>query len=117
MDFFDYVERGGLGVGEEIEQFAKLSIGAAIEVHRHLKPGLPESAYKLALSYELTAREIPHVVEFAFPILYKGQRVGEGRIDILVANCLVLELKAIETITDVHRAQVVGYLQAMNLRL
>lgn len=117
MNVYDFRERANSGVDDETESLAQAVIGAAIEVHKALKPGMPENSYKLALSHELTLRGIAHRTEVSFPIVYKGVKVGEGFIDILVASKLVLELKAVESLTDVHRAQVIGYLQAMDLRL
>ena len=92
-------------------------IGAAIEVHRLLKPGLPESVYRRALSVELRLEHIPHECEVGVPISYKGEAVGVGRVDLLVAKKLVVELKAVEVLHDAQRDQVVAYLQALNLEL
>jgi GxxExxY protein len=117
MSFFDFRERMSSGVDSKTEDLAQAVIGAAIEVHTLLKPGMPENSYKLALSHELTLRGIPHKVEVCVPIQYKGIAVGDCYVDILVADCLVLELKTVEALNDVHRAQALGYLQALNLRL
>ena len=117
MNVFDFRERGGSGVDARTEELAQAVIGAAIEVHRHLKPGMPENSYKLALSHELTLRGIPHAVEVRVPVTYKGLPVGECYIDILVDERLVLELKTVASLTEVHRAQALGYLQALNLHL
>ena len=117
MDAFDFRERGGSGVDERTEALAQAVIGAAIDVHRHLKPGMPENAYKLALSHELTLRGIPHRTEVSIPIVYKGLRVGQAFIDILVDDRLILELKAVESLNDVHKAQAIGYLQQLGLQL
>ena len=102
---------------EVLDGLAHEVIGAAIEVHRHMGPGLPETSYRQALSHELDLRQIRHASEVPFPILYKGKVVGEGRIDILVEDVLVVELKAVETLNPVHRAQVVTYLRATRLKL
>ncbi len=85
------VTRGQVdGITEEI-------IGAAIEVHRQLGPGLLESAYHNCLCHELTLRRIPHDKELTLPILYKGIEVDTGyRLDILVRGIVVVELKAVE---------------------
>lgn len=104
-------------VDDETEALATTVIGAAIEVHRHLGPGLPESVYKLALSHELDLLGIPHQCEAPVPGYYKGKLVGEGKIDILAEKVLILELKVAEQLSDVHRAQAVGYLQATKLNL
>src|SRR3954470_22788973 len=105
VDAADFRHRDHSGVDPVTEDLACAVIGAAIEVHRELFPGLPESVYKLALSRELTRRQIPHRIEVPVPIYYKGELVGQGRIDILVADRLVLELKAVEALTPVHSAQ------------
>ena len=87
-------------------------IGCAIEVHRILGPGLLESAYQQCLSHELTLNKIPHRVEKAMPVLYKGIEIECGyRIDILVDDRLVLELKAVETIKAIHQAQLLTYMK------
>ena len=92
-------------------------LGACIEVHRVLGPGLPEKVYREAVSHELQLLGIPHRCEVPFPIMYKGKLVGEGRLDILIGEALVLEIKVVESLTNVHRAQVIGYLQALRLEL
>jgi GxxExxY protein len=117
MDFYEFRERAGSGVDQETESRASEAIGAAIEVHKHLKPGLPESAYKLALCHELRLRGIPFECEVRFPIIYKGVQVGEGFVDVLVDKRLVLELKAVEFPNEKHGAQALGYLQALDLQL
>jgi GxxExxY protein len=117
MDVFDFRERAGVGVDERTEALAKAVIGAAIEVHRQLKPGRPENAYKLALCHELRLRGIETECEVPLPIVYKGIEVGKSFIDVLVERCLVLELKAVDRLTDVHQAQIIGYLQGSGLTL
>ena len=92
-------------------------IGAAIEVHRLLGPGLPESAYEMALCHELDLRGIPHERQSEVPIVYKGIAVGKGYADILVGGRLVVELKACEPNPKLHRQQVVYYLSALRLPL
>lgn len=117
MDFYEYRARKDVRVDEDIERLAYEVIGAVIEVHRILGPGLPESHYRKALCHELTLRGIAHRPEEPFDVMYKGARVGEGRIDILVAGRLILELKAIESLTEVHVAQAITYLVSMDLPL
>lgn len=99
------------------EEAAFAVIGAAIEVHRALGPGYTEGVYEAALALELAARTVPFARQHAFEVLYRGTRVGEGRVDLLVATCLVVELKAVERVALVHIGQVVGYLHALDLRL
>ena len=117
MNVYDFRERGRSGVEERVEWLAEQVLGAAIEVHRHLGPGLTESSYRLAVSHELDLRQIRHACEVPFPVSYKGKPVGEGRLDILVDDVLIVELKAVEVLTPVHRAQVVTYLQITKLKL
>jgi GxxExxY protein len=116
MNVYDFYERQEVKADAETEELSHLAIGAAIEVHAHLGPGLPE-IYRKALSRELTLRNIPHECEFPVPIVYKGEVVGKGFVDILVDRRLVIEIKVAEALTAVHRAQVLAYLQALKLQL
>ena len=87
-------------------------IGAAIEVHRHLGPGLLESAYETCLAYELTQRGLKVDRQKALPIIYKDIKLDQGyRIDLLVENQVIVELKVVEALTDVHEAQILSYLK------
>jgi len=87
-------------------------IGAAIDVHRHLGPGLLESSYRECLCQELRLREIEFRRECKLPLHYKGITLECGyRVDILVANLIPVELKAIDTIAPVHEAQLLTYLR------
>ncbi len=87
-------------------------IGAAIEVHRGLGPGLLERSYQLALLHELALREVPSASEVAIEIEYKGIVLPGQRLDLVVASAIVVELKAVEQVADVHLAQLVSYLRA-----
>jgi GxxExxY protein len=94
------------------QELIKEIIGAAIEVHRLLGPGLLESAYEACLCRELRLRNIDFQSEVPLPITYKDVRLDCGyRIDILVANRVVVELKCVEAITDLHKAQLLTYLR------
>jgi GxxExxY protein len=101
----------------EVDELARAVIGAAIEVHRVLGPGFNESVYEQALCRELELRSIPFVRQPNVSVSYKGQVVGEGRMDLLIANELVVELKAIEALGSVHSAQVLSYLRATGRQL
>jgi GxxExxY protein len=106
------------GCGDEsLERLAYETIGAAIEVHRIVGPGMPEGVYEAALSHELSLRQIPHERQVPLPVVYKGLQVGEGRLDLLVDSRLVVELKSCEQLHDVHRAQVRAYLCATGFLL
>jgi GxxExxY protein len=87
-------------------------IGAAIEVHRHLGPGLLESSYHACLCHELHLREIPYHSSVAFPLEYKGRRVGKGYvIDLLIQDSLILEIKSVDKLLPVHSAQLMTYMR------
>jgi GxxExxY protein len=117
MDVFEFRERREPRADDPIERLASSVISCAIEVHRHLGPGLPENSYQRALSRELELRGIPHECEYRVPIVYKGELVGEGKVDILVHRQLVLEIKVVEVVTKVHIAQTIAYLKALKLTL
>jgi GxxExxY protein len=95
-----------------VNDAARRVVEAAVEVHRHLGPGYVESVYENALAVELGLRGIPFERQVAFRVAYKGHEVGEGRMDLLVECCLVVGLKAVERITDVHVAQALSCLKA-----
>jgi GxxExxY protein len=107
----------GREVGEEMNRLTGEVIGAAIEVHRVLGPGFLEEVYKEALIIEFFRCGIPHVVEKGVTINYKGHEVGKGRLDFLVANCLIVELKAVQNLAPIHEAQVLSYLKMTNYPL
>ena len=87
-------------------------IAAAIEVHRHLGPGLLESAYQQCLARELALRAIRYGREWPLPLEYKGLRVKCGyRIDFLVADSVVVEIKSVEAIAPVHHSQLLTYMR------
>jgi GxxExxY protein len=90
-------------------------IGAAIEVHRTLGPGLLESAYQECLLFELKSQSLNVEKEKTLPIVYKDIKLDHGyRIDLLIENKIVIELKTVEHLTDVHTAQVLTYLKLGN---
>ena len=87
-------------------------IGAAIAVHKQLGPGLLEKAYQACLSYELQERGLRVREEVPVPVVYKEVKLDQGyRIDLLVEEQLVIELKAVEALTDVHTAQILTYMR------
>ena len=87
-------------------------IGSAIEVHRHLGPGLLESSYRECLCHELLIREVSFRREYALPLQYKGIRLECGyRLDLLVGGLVVVEIKAVERLAPVHDAQLLTYLR------
>ncbi|MDQ8180794.1 GxxExxY protein [Pelagicoccus sp. SDUM812005] len=93
-------------------------IGAAIEVHRELGPGLLESTYERCLVHELTLRGIKTERQKVQPITYKGLELDEGyRLDILVESKIILELKVVDELNDIHTAQLLTYLKLSKLNL
>lgn len=92
---------------ESLNQLTHNVIGAAIEVHRQLGPG-----YLEALAIEFAFRKIPCHRQYPVCVSYRGQAVGEARLDFLIEDRLILELKAVENLLPVHTAQVISYLKA-----
>jgi len=93
-------------------------IGLAIEVHKQLGPGLLESAYKECLFYEIVNSGLIVEKEKILPIVYKDIKLDHGyRIDLLIENSIVIELKTVEAFTDVHFAQILTYLKLGNYPL
>lgn len=100
----------------EHEELTHQIIGVAIEVHRALGPGFLEAIYSQAMGIELVRRDIPFEREVKAPVRYRGVEVGMHRLDLRVAGLIVVELKAVRTIEDVHFAVVRSYLRAVGLR-
>src|SRR5687767_6202523 len=96
---------------QDLDDLARSVEAAAFEVHRLVGPGYPEAAYEEALAMELELRAIPFKRQVAITPLYKGRPIGQGKLDLLVADRLVVELKACEAILPVHVAQVIAYLK------
>lgn len=93
-------------------------IGCAIEVHKQLGPGLLESAYQTCLIHEFLEIGLTVRSEVPMPVVYKGIRLDHGyRMDIIVEEKVVVEIKTVEFLTDVHKAQVLTYLKLGNYRL
>ena len=100
------------------EELTSKIIGAAIEVHRELGPGLLESAYEMALCHELHLRDIPFQRQLPLPLRYKSVSLDCGyRIDILVDDKIVLELKTVDVVLPVHEAQLQTYLKLAQKRV
>jgi GxxExxY protein len=102
----------------EINQLTGEVIGGAIEVHKTLGPGLLESAYEECLCRELELRTIPFERQKELPIEYKGVKLDCGyRLDVVVADKLILELKACEKLEPIHEAQLLTYLKLTGIKL
>ena len=101
-------------------EFDKLSnrvIGCAIEVHRALGPGLLESTYQQCLAHELTLNRIPFLIEHPMPVQYKDVRLDCGyRVDLLVEDQLILELKSVAQLQGIHEAQLLTYMKLAGIK-
>ncbi len=96
----------------EINQLTEQVIGAAIEVHRELGPGLLESAYQRALAHELRLRKVIFEEQKICPVLYKDLVIDDAyRLDFLINGLVVVELKTVDALADVHDAQILTYLK------
>jgi len=103
---------------DKANKLSKEIIGAAIEVHRELGPGLLESAYEECLCHELYLRNVTFERQVLLPLHYKGLDLDCGyRLDILVDNLVIVELKTVDEIAEVHRAQLITYLRLKKLWL
>ena len=99
-------------MNSESNQLTEQIIGAAIEVHRELGPGLLESAYQKALAHELALRNLVFEEQKLCPVRYKQLLIEDAyRLDFLVNGLVVVELKTVDALTDVHEAQVLTYLR------
>jgi GxxExxY protein len=94
---------------EELNKITEAVIGAAIEVHRHLGPGLLESAYRECLRYELMQRGYDAQQEVPLPLIYKEIKLECGyRLDLLVNDAVIVEIKSVESLAGIHEAQYQG---------
>jgi len=101
----------------ELDQLAHTVIGAAIAVHRTLGPGYIESVYEEALCIELDFQAVPYQRQYKIAVQYRGHPVGEGRLDLLIAKILPVELKTVEMLALIHQAQLLSYLKMTGLQL
>ena len=92
-------------------------IGCAMEVHRQLGNGFQEIIYQRALAIELADRNISFSREHIMDIQYKGENIGTRRVDFFVEDCIMVEIKAIINLEDVHLAQAMNYVEAYNLEI
>ena len=102
----------------DINELSSRIIGAAIEVHKALGPGLLESAYEECLSHEFSFRNFSFERQKSLPLIYKGKKLDCGyRLDLVVENAIILELKSCEKIEPIHKAQLLTYLKLSGLHL
>jgi GxxExxY protein len=105
-------------IGEETNRIAKQIVDAAFTVHCRLGPGLLERVYETCLIHELRKRGLKVASQVELPVIYDGMQLDGGfRIDLLVEKCIVVELKAVEAIAPVHKAQLLTYLKLSTYRL
>lgn len=101
-----------MGTAMHDDQVTDVILGAAIEVHRHLGPGLLESAYRRCLAHELQLRQVAVATEVGLDLEYKGLVLPASyRIDLLVAERVVVEIKAVDTLLPIHEAQLLTYMR------
>ncbi|MDB5814249.1 MAG: hypothetical protein JWN23_1366 [Rhodocyclales bacterium] len=102
----------------QIEETGRVVVDSAMKVHSALGPGLLESAYRACLAHELTLRGLAVSQEKPLPILYEGVEISVGyRIDLLVEENVVVELKAVERLMPIHMAQLLSYLKLSGCKL
>jgi GxxExxY protein len=105
-------------ITDETEQIATVVLDAAFQVHRALGPGLLESIYEACLSYEFAQRSIPFKCQVELPVVYGGVRLGAGlRLDFLVSDSVIVELKSVEKMNTLYEAQLLTYLKLSGHRL
>ena len=102
----------------EFDELSNRVIGLAIEVHRELGPGLLENTYKQCLAYELSQAQIKFQIEVELPVQYKKMHISCGyRIDMLIENKLIIELKSVDVIHPIHEAQLLTYMKLAKIKV
>ena len=102
----------------EFDELSRKVIGLSIEVHRELGPGLLENTYKQCLAYELSQAGINFQIEVELPVKYKNVHISCGyRIDLLIENNLIIELKSVDKIIPIHEAQLLTYMKLSGIKV
>jgi GxxExxY protein len=101
----------------ETNELSHAVIGAALEVHKRLGPGLDEALYEAALCIEFRHRNIPFAREVIVEVRYRGEVIGKKRLDFIIGGKLIIELKAVEELSPLHKAQLNTYLKITGLKL
>jgi GxxExxY protein len=102
----------------ETNQITEKIIGYAIEVHKNLGPGLLESAYEECLYYELENCGLNVKRQLALPLVYKDVKLDAGyRIDLMVENKVIVEIKSVEALAEIHKAQLMTYMKLANIKI
>ena len=102
---------------DRINQLTEKIIGCAIEVHRQLGPGLLEHTYEAAMCIEMDSHALAYERQVVFPLSYKGTPLGEHRVDLIVDNSVLVELKSVSNYDSIFMAQVLTYLRCTGLRV
>ena len=102
----------------KFDELSKRVIGCAIEIHRNLGPGLLESTYEQCLAHELRCAGIPFMLQHPLPVNYKGVKLDCGyRVDLLVDNKIIVELKSVEKLLPIHQAQLLTYMKLAEIKI
>ncbi len=118
MEHEDHQDHEGREASPDIERLARTVVDAGLKVHRTLGPGLLESAYEHCLARELQIRRLAVRRQVSLPIVYEGARLESGyRLDLVIDDALVIEVKAVEALTRLHEAQVLTYLRLSGYRI
>jgi GxxExxY protein len=105
-------------IPQRTEEIGKAVLDAAFRIHIAVGPGLLESVYETCLAYELKLARLNYESQIALPIVYNGITVASGlRLDVFVEKCVIVEIKAVETVLPVHNAQLLTYLKLAQVRL
>jgi GxxExxY protein len=106
------------GLSTDVERLSLQVVDAGLKVHKALGPGLLESAYEHCLAYELQKRGLLVRRQVSLPIVYDGEHIDAGyRLDLVIGDAIVIEVKAVDALTRVHEAQVLTYLKLSGMRL
>src|SRR5215831_14446109 len=109
--------RVATSLSEELEDLVSQTIGCCIAVHREIGAGLPEHAYSKALAFELTAAQIPFEREKRYPLEYRGEYLCDVYLDFVIANSLVVEIKAVEHLAPIHHSQTLNYMRVAHIHV
>jgi GxxExxY protein len=112
-----HTQGGHLPIPEKTENIVRDVIAAAIAVHRQLGPGFIEAVYHRALRVELGSRNVQFEIEKPVAIFYRGERLCEHRLDLVIAASVIVEVKAVRKVRPVHQAQLLSYMKASSCRV
>jgi GxxExxY protein len=102
----------------EFDELSNRVIGCALEVHRNLGPGLLESTYEQCFAHELRVEGMPFKLQHPLPVEYKGLKLDCGyRVDLLIDNSLIVELKSVDSVLPIHQAQLLTYMKLSSIKI